>query len=60
MADQFGQGGTVICREQPPVGDDFWLGPKKSAGQTRCDFCKYSQHTGTTILCKRDINRTDV
>ena len=62
MADQFGHGATVICRQQPPLGDDFWLHhvTKQHPRFIRCDFCKYSTRRNELMGCERDTRRTHV
>ncbi|KAF4496583.1 hypothetical protein FAGAP_7265 [Fusarium agapanthi] len=61
MANQFGYGKTIICREQPPLEDYFWIVTtgnfnRQTPGTIRCDFCKYSWAPGTNT-CMRDETR---
>ncbi|KAG5802293.1 hypothetical protein H9Q71_013127 [Fusarium xylarioides] len=64
MANQFGYGKTIICREQPPIEDDFWFVTtgdlnRRKPGKIRCDFCKYTWAPGANT-CVRDETRDDI
>ncbi|KAH7466383.1 hypothetical protein IWW34DRAFT_852382 [Fusarium oxysporum f. sp. albedinis] len=64
MANQFGHGKTVVCREQPPLEDDFWIVTRDDfrsirPGTIRCDFCKYTWRPDTHT-CVRDETRDDI